>query len=129
HAGAFALFAVGSCAILLPRLLPIRPGRLLAGLPQDGSVLVWSLGWWAHAVPRGQLLPYSHAVFAPGGTNLAWTTSIPLPGVLLSPVTWLFGPVAAFNVFAVAALATSAWAVYLLVDRLTGRWWPSVLAG
>jgi hypothetical protein len=126
-----ALIAYGgiACCLLLPKLLPIRPGQLLSNSPADGSIFLWSLGWWPHAVTHGSLLPYTHAVFAPGGTNLAWTTSIPLPSLLLAPVTRTFGTFAAFNALSLLAPTTAAWTTYLLVHRLTRRWWPSLAAG
>ena len=74
-------------------------------------------------------MPYTYDLFAPGGTNLAWTTSLPLPGLLLTPVTRAFGVVSSFNVLSILAPVTAGWATYLLVHRVTKRWWPSFVAG
>ncbi len=126
---AFLTYTGVFCALLLPKLLPTRPGRILSNSPADGAIFLWSLGWWPHAIAHGALLPYSRAVFAPEGINLAWTTSIPVPSVLLAPVTRLFGVFAAFNTLSLLAPITAAWATYLLVHRITGRWLPSVVAG
>jgi hypothetical protein len=129
HAAAFALYGSVVCAMLLPKLLPGHPRQILSNSPADGAIFLWSLGWWSHAIGHGDLLPYTHAVFAPGGTNLAWTTSIPLPSLLLVPVTHVFGIFAAFNILALLAPVTAAWATYLLVHRVTGRWLASLAAG
>src|SRR5207244_5055950 len=102
---------------------------VLSNSPADASILLWSLGWWPHAIAHGHLLPYTHEVFAPGGTNLAWTTSMPTAGVVLAPLTNAFGPFVSFNVLAVLAPVTAAWTTYLLVHRITGRWLPSIGAG
>jgi hypothetical protein len=104
-------------------------GRFLSNSPADGSIFLWALGWWPQALVHGDLLPYTHVLFAPAGTNLAWTTSLPVPGLFLAPVTALFGPVATFNLLAVLAPVTAAWATYLVVHRLTCRWWPAFLSG
>ena len=129
HTGALVAYAGIFSALLVPRLLPVRPGRILSNSPADGSILLWSLGWWPHALSGGHVLPYTTAVFAPGGTNLAWTTSIPLPGLLLWPVTETLGVFVAFNVLSLLAAVTAAWTTYLLVHRLTRAWWPALAAG
>lgn len=74
-------------------------------------------------------MPYTYDLFAPGGTNLAWTTSLPLLGLLLAPVTRAFGVVASFNVLSILAPVTAGWATYLLVHRVTKRRWSSFVAG
>src|SRR5438105_708164 len=127
--GALSIYAGFFCAVLLPKLLPIHAGRIMASDPADGAILLWSLGWWPRAIAHGHLVPYTHALFAPGGTNLSWTTSMPAPGILLAPVTHAFGPLATFNALSVLAPITAAWATGLLVHRITGRWPPSILAG
>jgi hypothetical protein len=129
HVAALAAYAVIMCVALLPKLLPARPGRILSNSPADGSIFLWSLGWWPHAIAHGELLPYTHVLYAPTGTNLAWTTSLGLPGVLAAPITSAFGVIAAFNVLAVLAPITGAWATYLLVHRVTSKWPASFAAG
>src|SRR2546423_4638608 len=128
HAGALLAFGAIFCALLLPKLLPPEPGRILSNSPGDGAILLWSLGWWPHALAHGHLLPYTHDVFAPGGTNLAWTTSIPTAGVVLTPLTHAFGVFVAFNTLAVLAPITAGGTTYLLVQRVTHRALPSFLA-
>jgi hypothetical protein len=61
--------------------------------------------------------------------NLAWTTSIPIPSLLLIPITRVFGIFASFNLLSLLAPMTAAWTTYLLVHRATRRWWPSLAAG
>jgi hypothetical protein len=127
---ALALLAYGCVlGVLLGFPLLGHGGRFLSNSPADGSIFLWALGWWPHALARGDLIPYTHALFAPDGTNLAWTTSLPVPGLAFAPFTALFGPVATFNLLAVLAPVTAAWGTYLLVNRLTGRWTPAFLSG
>src|SRR5437588_10897871 len=129
HTGALLAFGAIFCALLLPKLLPPEPGRILSNSPGDGAILLWSLGWWPHALAHGHLLPYTRDVVAPGGTNLAWTTSVPTAGVLVAPFTHALGVFVAFNTLAVLAPITAAWTTYLLVHRVTRKAVPSFLAG
>ncbi len=129
HAGALAGYAAVMGVALLPKVLPVRHGQILSNSPADGAIFLWSLGWWSHAIAHGSFLPYTHALYAPTGTNLAWTTSIELPGIILAPVTRLFGVVAAFNVLSVLAPVTAGWLTYLLLHDMTGHWLSSFAGG
>ena len=51
----------------------------------------------------------------PYGANLLSNTSGTLVGVVLGPVTWLWGPVAATNVALTLAPALSAWGCWVAV--------------
>ena len=46
-----------------------------------------------------------------------WNTSLPLPGLLLAPVTATWGPVLSFNLLLVLAYGLSAWCAYLAIRR------------
>jgi hypothetical protein len=46
-----------------------------------------------------------------------WNTWLPLPGLLLSPLTLRFGPVLTFNVLVTLAYGLSAWSAYLAIHR------------
>jgi hypothetical protein len=65
---------------------------------------------------------------APFGANLMANTTMFLPGVVLSPVTFLWGPVATFNVLMVLSIAGSATAAFAAIGRWV-RWWPAAFAG
>jgi hypothetical protein len=110
------------------RVLP-HPGRELIGFGGDPQIFVWSLGWWPHAVLHGDNPFLTHAVWAPEGVNLAWTTSVPGLALLFAPVTLAFGPVVAYNLAAVLLPAAAASTAYLLCRHLTGAFWPSLAGG
>lgn len=110
------------------RVLP-HPSRELVGLGRDPQIFVWAIGWWPHAIAHGENPFVTHALFAPDGVNLAWTTSIPGIALPLVPVTALFGPVVAYDVAAVLLPALAAWTAFLLCRHLTGRTWPSLVGG
>lgn len=106
-----------------------HPGRDLIGTGYDPYLFVWMLGWWPHAVVHGMNPFVTHAVWAPQGANLAWSTSVPGLALLAAPVTLVSGPVLAYNTLAVLLPALAAWTAYLLCRHVTHAFWPSVAGG
>jgi hypothetical protein len=111
-------------------LLPLlKPGKQYIGQGPDAEIFIWAFAWWPHAILNG-LNPFiSHAVWAPQGVNLTWTTMVPGLALLFSPLTLIVGPVGAYNVAAVLMPALAAWTAFLLCRYLTKRVWPSVIGG
>ena len=64
----------------------------------DPAQEVWFMAWPAWAVAHAANVFFSGAVNVPHGANLLSNTSGTLVGVVLSPVTWLWGPVVSTNV-------------------------------
>lgn len=96
----------------------------------DPSSFVWFLAWPAYAISHGHSLFFTTQVHVPAGINLLDNTSVLALGVLLAPVTWLFGPVATLNVALTAAPVTSALAAYVTLRRgLRLRWVAAFLGG
>ena len=87
------------------------------GDPGDAPKFMWYLRWNPYAVAHGLNPFFSHHIDSVHGVNLLWDTSVLLPSLVLAPVTYLLGPVFAFNVAATAALAVSAWCAYLFYRR------------
>ena len=83
----------------------------------DSDVFVWALRWWPWAIGHGANPLLSHVVWAPTGYNVAWTTTVPVAAIVVSPVTLAFGPVVAFDVLSLVAPALAAWTAYLLCMR------------
>ena len=52
---------------------------------------------------------------------MGWTTSVPTAALIALPITWVAGPVAAFNILTLAARPSAAISMYLLARQLTGR--------
>ena len=65
---------------------------------------------------------------APVGVNLMDNTSMSLLGVLGAPITFLFGPIATYNVLLDLAYAGSSMAFYFMARRFV-RWRPAAFAG
>ncbi len=95
----------------------------------DPALFLWFLEWPAYAISHGHSPLYSAALFHPRGINLLANTSVLAIGIPLAPLTWLFGPVATFNVAATMGPALSALAMFWLARRWA-PWWPAAfLAG
>jgi hypothetical protein len=94
-------------------------GRRLVGGGGDPLGFVWFLAWLPHALAHGQSPFFTTALMAPQGANLLDSASIPLPSLLLWPVTALGGPNFSYDILATAALGLSAWAAYMALGRLT----------
>jgi len=93
------------------------PTRVAVGDGVDARQFMWMLGWWAHVVGHpGNPFLTNYADY-PAGVNLLWNTSIALAGILLTPVTLVFGVVAAYNTLATLGVALSAWAAFVAIRR------------
>jgi len=125
---AFAAY-LGLAFLYLGVPIAAHPEQRLVGQRIDVQIFVWSLGWWPHAILHGENPFITHAIWAPAGVNLTWTTSIPGLAVLAAPITLIAGPALAYNVLAVALPALAAWTAFLLCRRLTRSFWPSLAGG
>lgn len=85
----------------------------------DQVVEEWGFSWYPNAVAHGHSLFTTNYLDAPGGANLLWSTTLPGLSFAASPLTWLVGPVHAFVLVSVAALALSASTMWLLLRRWT----------
>jgi hypothetical protein len=96
----------------------------------DPASFAWFIAWPAYAISHGHSLFFTSQVHVPGGMNLLVNTSVLALGVVLAPVTWLFGPIASLNVALTAAPALSALSAYLCLRRALGlRWVASFVGG
>jgi hypothetical protein len=94
----------------------------------DTSLFTWFLDWPAYALSHGLNPLYSTSLFHPGGINLLSNTSEVAIGVILAPVTWIFGPVATLNVALTLSPVLSALAMFVLLRRWVS-WQPAAFLG
>jgi hypothetical protein len=101
-----------------------------ASIRQNGDVedvnqATWFMRYSATAVQHFRLPALmTTALNAPHGVNLMWNTSLLLPGVVLSPVTLVFGPQVALTVLLIIGFAGSAASMFYVLRR----WHASLLA-
>ena len=95
----------------------------------DLRLYMWSFEWVPYAVSHGIDPFHTDLVYAPGGADLTWVTTMPGPALALWPITAAFGPLASVNVAMLLAPALAAWAGFLVCRRVTGAFWPSLAGG
>jgi hypothetical protein len=95
----------------------------------DASAYMWFFGWWPHALLDGLDPIRTHVIFVPEGYNLAWTTAMPGPSLVLAPITLALGSLATWNTIMVIGPALSAWTAFLLCRELAGTFAPALVGG
>ena len=99
--------------------------RTVAGNPNDADQFAWFFRYDATAIAHARLPDLvTTAMNAPRGVNVMWNTFMLLPGMLLAPVTWLFGPQTSLTVLMTAGFAGSATAMFAVLRR-----WQVSVAG
>jgi hypothetical protein len=94
----------------------------------DAARFLWFFEWPPFAMAHGHSILYSQWLFHPTGINLLNDTSVVALGVLLAPITWAAGPVAAMNVALTLAPSLSALAMFALLRRWVS-WAPAAFIG
>jgi uncharacterized membrane protein len=88
---------------------------------RDTGLFVWDFWWMARSVLHFSNPWSTHYLAAPVGTPLGFHTLMPLPGVLMTPVTVAFGPTFTYNLLAAVAPGLMCYAMY----RAARLWLPS----
>ena len=128
-AWAFALYLALSLAFFG---LPIVDGlgsTAIAADDIDASAYMWFFAWWPHALLDGLHPIRTELIFVPEGYNLAWTTAMPGPSLVLAPLTLAVGPLATWNTIMLLGPALAAWTGFLLCREVTGALAPSLVGG
>jgi hypothetical protein len=99
------------------------------GPGDDPQIFIWAFAWWPHAILHGENPFVTHAIWAPSGVNLTWTTSVPGLSIAFAPLTLLAGPVVSYNVAMVVLPALAAWSAFLLLCRVAGGTWGPLVGG
>lgn len=128
--GLRALAVYGAISFLLfavPLIGHLRDAYL--GQGSDPTLFSWFLVWWPRALIHRLNPFFTNSLWAPHGINLAWTTAIPLPALVVSPITIGFGPIVAFNVLCLFGSPVSGWTAFLLYRHVSKSWWASLVGG
>jgi hypothetical protein len=113
-------FLAAGIAATWPRAAYLT-GRVPLGT--DQAEYVWNMWWVAHQVVHfGN--PWSTSYLAaPVGIQLGFDTLTPLLGVLLTPVTLVFGPAASYNLLAIVIPGLAGYAMW----RVARLWLPGLI--
>jgi hypothetical protein len=110
----YGLFAV---VLLFPQL------QRLDSVPDLGDPLfsIWRTGWVFHKLGGDPRPLFSPGIFYPHELTLTYSDSMLLPALTTAPLLAAgVHPVTAYNLILVLSFVASAWAMYLLAERLTG---------
>lgn len=111
-------FLVAGLAETWPRVTYLIDGKVQA--TRDGGVYVWDFWWIAHQIEHLGNPWYTRLIAAPVGAPLGYHALMPLEGVLMFPVTVLFGPSASYNLLTVLMPGLTGYAMY----RAARLWLP-----
>jgi hypothetical protein len=104
--------------------------RIVAGNPYDADQFAWFFRYDATAVAHLRLPALiTTGMNAPQGISLMWNTAMPLPGVLLAPLTLLAGPQASLTVLMTVGFAGSAVTMFATARRWGASTAAAGLAG
>jgi hypothetical protein len=119
-----ALYVLG--AIYVTARIWLHPsGRAQSGDIHDVDQMAWFMRYAELAVVHFHLPALvTSAMNAPHTVNLMWNTSLLLPGVVMAPVTYLFGSQVTLNLLLTLGFAGSAASMYFVLRR----WGASVVA-
>ena len=100
-----------------------RATYLAGRLPsmRDSAAYVWGFWWMARQVSHLANPWATNHMAAPAGVLLGYHTLMPLPGLLLTPVTLIFGPSVSYNLLVIVVPGLLCYAMY----RAARLWLPS----
>jgi hypothetical protein len=126
---ALAVLAYVASAVLLYAHTWQDPLHLSSGGNGDPEVAMWFIGWDLYSVSHLLNPFFTDYLDHPEGVNLLWNAARWTQNLMIAPVDLLFGPVLAYNVSQVIALAASGWAAYLALTGLVRNRWGAFAGG
>jgi Dolichyl-phosphate-mannose-protein mannosyltransferase len=120
HLALLAGYLAAGIAVTWPRVTYLG-GKLPA--TRDAGGYVWDFWWVARQLSHWSSPWSTRYLAAPIGSDLGFHTLMPLPGVLLAPVTLSLGPSASYNLLSVACPGLLCYAMY----RAARLWLPTRL--
>ncbi len=101
-----------------------------AGDVEDVSQATWFIRYTATATEHFRLPALTTvAMNAPHGVNMMWNTSLLLPGMVVTPITLLFGPQVSLDALLFIGFAGSAIAMYYFLRRWNASMLAAALGG
>lgn len=119
HLIILACYLAAGIAVTWPRATYLTEGKLPA--TRDAGVYVWDFWWMAHQVVHLGNPWFTRAIAAPVGAQLGYHALMPLEGVVMLPVTVIFGPSASYNLLSILLPGLMCYAMY----RAARLWLPS----
>ncbi len=110
HLALLVAYLAAGIALTWPRTAYLW--RHLLPETRDTSGYVWDLWWTAHQVVHLANPWYTSHMAAPVGIQLGFDTTMPLAGLIMTPVTLAFGPSASFDVLTILVPGLTCYLMY-----------------
>ncbi len=120
-------YAVVTLAMTWPLVTHLQTAVM--GGVGDNWFCVWLIDWVQYALGHGRNPIFVSWMNSPDGWNLAYTDVMAAQVLPALAVSWLGGPVLAYNVLLLSSFVLSGWVVHRWVWRLTGDASAALLAG
>jgi 4-amino-4-deoxy-L-arabinose transferase-like glycosyltransferase len=120
HLTVLAGYIAAGIAVSWPRASYLVDGRLPA-FRRDTGAYVWGFWWVARQAEHLSSPWFTRSIAAPVGAQLGYHALMPLPGLVLTPVTAAFGAAASYNLLSAIMPGLLCYAMY----RLARLWVPS----
>src|ERR1039458_1112747 len=118
HTALLLCYLAAGVAATWPRATYLT-GRLPS--QRDSASYVWGFWWVARQATRLSNPWFTGHMAAPVGIDLGFHSLMPLPGLLMTPITVAFGPSASYNLLVSVIPGLLAYAMY----RAARLWLPS----
>lgn len=115
----WALVLYGIGAFLVTANAWHSPADAWSGGCCDPQQSMWYLAWTPYALGHGIDPFVTYQLNAPDGVNLMWQAPMIAAGILIAPVTVLFGPVVSYNAADAAAFTFAGWFTFFALRRYT----------
>jgi hypothetical protein len=110
HLALLVVYLAAGIALTWPNATYLTGHRLPA--VRDISGYVWDLWWTAHQIVHLGNPWFTSHMAAPVGTQLGFDTTMPLAGLIMTPVTLAFGPSASFSLLSIVVPGLLCYVMY-----------------
>jgi hypothetical protein len=110
HLALLVVYLAAGIALTWPRATYLS--RHLLPETRDVSGYVWDLWWTAHQIVHLGNPWFTSHMAAPVGIQLGFDTTMPLAGLIMTPVTLAFGPSASFSLLTILLPGLACYVMY-----------------
>ena len=120
-----SLLVFGTIVLTYPQAFRLSDA---VGNHYDALFSIWRLGWIAHSLKQGTHL-FDANIFYPERLTFAYSDAILLPGLIGAPLAWAgIKPATVYNLLVLATFPATGFAMYVVVQALTGSLPAAILS-
>jgi len=129
HLTVYLCYLVGAVGFTWP-LMPNLSGKVISAVGGDVWQHMWHIWWARYSIFEQFSNPYyTYKLYHPTGVNLFFQTLNLPTGIMSTPLQYLFGLTAAFNLAILLGVALAGYTAYLLGRYVTGSAVAGLVAG